>query len=143
MQRIPTLLSAGALSLGLLLVPAISTAAPEAPVSQRAGTISAPYYGESPKPIAKKLRLTPTGGVKETQGVKQLTTTTAVITTYPNQKVQNKGAANIQQLATDTGVVFYAVWAKGTMILAVDNLKATAKSLANKLPGGSVKTFTP
>lgn len=143
MHRITTALSAATLSLGLLLTPAVASAASEAPAAARAAGISAPYYGESPKPIASKLGLKPTGGVKTTKGIRQLVTTTAIITTYPTKSLQNKGAANIQQLATDMSTTFVAVWAKGVMISILDNNPATAAALAKKLPGGSVKTFTP
>lgn len=143
MQRIATLLSTAALSLGLLLVPSAATAAPEAPAAAQAAGIGAPYYGESPKPIAKKLGLKPTGGVKAKKGIQQLATDLAVITTYPNKSTQAKALKKTQELATTMGASINMVWAKGVIILVLDNLPETATALAAKLPGGKLKTIAP
>ncbi|MDZ5662399.1 hypothetical protein SFC79_11550 [Nocardioides sp. S-58] len=143
MHRIATLLAAVALPMTALLVPASSTAAPETAAVARAAAIGAPYYGESPKPIAKKLGLTPAGAVKSQKGVQQLTTDAAIITTYPSKKLQAKAAAATEKVATETGVTFHTTWAKGVMILVLDNLPETAAALAAQLPGGKVKVFAP
>ena len=143
MQRIATLLAALALPLSSLLVPASATAAPETTVAARAAGVSSPYYGESPKPIAKKLGLKPKGAVKAKKGIQQLATDAAIITTYPSKKLQAKAAKATQEVATGTGVALNTVWAKGVIILVLDNLSETATALADKLPGAKFKAFTP
>lgn len=143
MRRISTLLVSLLLPLGVALAPASAQAVPATSAAAPVAAKGASYYGKNPKAIAKKLGQTPAGGVLAKQGVKQLTTDQAVITTYKNKKQQNKAARKTQQIVGQTGFAVHAVWGKGVIILVLDNLPETAAAVADKLKGAKVKTFAP